>query len=258
MPEWFPAGRSTRDTARTTRYAAPVRVGRGSMMKPRAGQKHAGGAFTLIELLVVISIIAILLSLLLPGINSALQRAKRASCMSNMRGLQQAYISYAQSHNDTLVSSHTAVGAWVGPGNTIPAITNGQLYATLNDVRPYHCPASQLHLYRSYSINGYLNGEWTASGARRYADLLFAARTIVFVEECDLRGYLMGSFIANRNTWIDYVAINHLDGDNFSFADGHMEYRTYVSPDTFGITGHSTSGANNADLQWIANRMWPQ
>jgi hypothetical protein len=54
------------------------------------------------------------------------------------------------------------------------------------------------------------------------------------------------------------VAINHLDGDNFSFADGHMDYRTYVSPDTYGITGHGTSGANNDDLQWIAARMWPQ
>lgn len=227
-------------------------------MKQTDQRSRTQGAFTLIELLVVICIIAILLSLLLPGLSSSMQRAKRALCMSNMRGLQQAYVSYAQSHNDKLVSGMTAIGAWVGPGNTVAAITNGQLYVHVNDIRPYRCPTSQLHLYRSYSINGYLNAEWAASGTTRYSGIQFPSRTIVFIEECDLRGYLMGSFIANRNTWIDYVAINHLDGDNFSFADGHMEYRTYVSPDTFGITGHSTSGANNEDLQWIAARMWPQ
>ena len=213
--------------------------------------------FTLIELLVVIAIIGILASLLLPAMSSSLQRAKRVQCMSNMRGLQSAYISYAQGHNDNLVSANTAAGAWVGPGNTEDAITNGQLYSYVNDLHPYRCPSSQLHLYHSFSINGYLNGEWVTSGARRYGDILNASRTIVFVEECDLRGYLMGSFICNSGSWIDYVAVNHLDGDNFSFADGHMEYRLYVSPDTFGITGHGMSGGSNPDLQWIANHMWP-
>ncbi|MCX7008864.1 MAG: prepilin-type N-terminal cleavage/methylation domain-containing protein, partial [Kiritimatiellaeota bacterium] len=182
------------------------------------------GAFTLIELLVVISIIAILLSLLLPSLSTSLQRAKRINCMSNMRGLQTAYISYAQSHNDTLVSGMTAAGAWVEAGNTVDSITNGQLYSSVRDIRAYRCPTAQLHLYRSYSINGYLNAEWASSGTKRYSGIQFPSRTIVFVEECDTRGYLMGSFIANRGTWIDYVAINHLDGDNFSFADRHMEY----------------------------------
>jgi type II secretory pathway pseudopilin PulG len=209
-------------------------------------------------LLVVISIIAILASLLLPALGTSLQRAKRIQCMSNMRGLQAAYISYAQGHKDVLVSANTTDGAWVGAGNTIEAITNGQLYSYINDIRPYRCPSSQLHLYHSFSINAYLNGEWVASGARRFSDLLATARTIVFVEECDLRGYLMGSFEVSSGSWIDYVAINHLDGDNFSFADGHMEYRNYVSPDTYGISGHGASGASNPDLQWIAARMWPQ
>lgn len=227
------------------------------MVTVAAGPRGRGG-FTLIELLVVIAIIGILASLLLPSLSSSLQRAKRVQCMSNMRGLQGAYISYSQSHGDVLVSANTTVGAWVEPGNTIAAITNGQLYSHLNDIRVYRCPSSLLYLHRSFSINGYLNGEWVASGARRFADIFSPTRTIVFVEECDLRGYLMGSFIANRSSWIDYVAVNHKTGDNFSFADGHMEYRIYVSPDTFGITGHSTGGKNNQDLQWIATHLWPQ
>lgn len=228
------------------------------VMKRNISYSRVKGAFTLIELLVVISIIAILLSLLMPAIGTALQRAKRANCMSHMRGLQQAYISYSQSHDDMLVSGMTTAGAWVGTGNTVDSITNGQLYSIVKDIRSYRCPTSQLHLYRSYSINGYLNAEWASSGTKKYSGIQYPSRTLVFVEECDLRGYLMGSFIANRNKWIDYVAINHLDGDNFSFADGHMEYRTYVSPDTYGISSHNASGNNNADLAWIADHMWPQ
>lgn len=47
--------------------------------------------FTLVELLVVISIIGMLMSLLLPAVQSARESGRRATCMNNQRNLGLAF-----------------------------------------------------------------------------------------------------------------------------------------------------------------------
>ena len=77
----------------------------------RSFRRRVRGAlgFTLIELLVVISIIAILISILLPALAKARELANRAVCMANIRGIVQSMITYAQSNNGTFPNANSQV-----------------------------------------------------------------------------------------------------------------------------------------------------
>ena len=125
-------------------------------------------AFTLIELLVVISIIALLISILLPALKNARESARGVACMSNERQVGLGFANYLSNSNDVFPASWTTVAAstvkpWTvevgrGMGLDIPDVdgTNGS-YGVLPVGTPLVCPATNYSLaiatYGAYGVS---------------------------------------------------------------------------------------------------------
>lgn len=117
--------------------------------------------FTLLELLVVISVITLLASLLLPGLQKAKQASQRISCLNNLKQISAGAFVYIDSYD----------------GWTLPATLNTSIvwYRFLNQEqiipnrRSLNCPSesksgwtyqsiSYGHYYRAYGVDTKLRG----------------------------------------------------------------------------------------------------
>lgn len=115
-------------------------------MKKKQNRKWV--AFTLIELLVVIAIIAILAALLLPALAKAKSKAAQVNCVSNLKQIGLAWLTWVHDHEGGNLPFRTPVGDEGTMGTANPLKNNAwwqiQVISNeLNSPKVLVCPADK-------------------------------------------------------------------------------------------------------------------
>lgn len=111
-------------------------------MKTTTQQTKPRRAFTLIELLVVISIIALLISILLPGLGNARKTAWTTICQANLRSLGQAIQMYLDDQKDPQFPN-TRNGPNPNFFYHVGMVDTLQEYLSNAGQKPFECPAAR-------------------------------------------------------------------------------------------------------------------
>ena len=219
--------------------------------------------FTLIELLVVIAIIALLLSVIIPALNLAKEKAKNLQCRANIRSLALGFRLYTET-NDGEVFGYGISGV-----HNLWLVQMEEQLGNSNKIR--YCPSTKLNEappaawgsasetwiwtagvpepeHGSYGINGYIYSssggwvpadEWELSAWKNANVAANSAFIPIFVDSIwvdfwpqdddfvpadhDLELGAAGGNYASRNHMLRLMIDRHGGKLSVSFLDGHVE-----------------------------------
>jgi len=124
-------------------------------MRPSCCRRDAGpapSAFTLIELLVVIGIISVLAAILFPVFAQAREKARQASCASNLKQLNLATRAYVNDYDDTWPITRGYYFDGSGP-NGFRSLPDSKIYVPADALDRVSLPAREWEAHRSIAAN---------------------------------------------------------------------------------------------------------
>lgn len=201
--------------------------------------------FTIIELLVVISIIAILVTLLLPALRSAKMKAQELTCVNNQKQVYMVFYQYAQDYDGLVPTAYN----WYRQLKEADLVTCPLPY---NNTGVWACPVQKVWMAENYSwgsaatwksgyaVNGYAKPQVLTTppqiyatysnltsmahwGARRFSSIKFPSSLFL----TSVAGKSSGNYLLQAQQLDTFssriVGAPHQGRSSLSYWDGHAE-----------------------------------
>ena len=215
-------------------------------------------SFTLIELLIVVAIIAILAGMLLPALNSAMETARKSTCMNNYKQTLLAVRSYASDFKDIMPVLLPATMSATGDSMLWPEF----LWRKDGSVRyvewkTLSCPSLKSHpSYNKWYCNGMLGN---LDAAKTFADTKYGQGSLYFSRTPSRISTINFKRMTSASRFPLFSDTQHLDGTMYASSmyaneqGENTQYAPSLHHKGTGVIGFADGHVTSYGISWYAH-----